>query len=239
MKFRLIAAVFNVCLITLVTANALAAGPPWEPQTWPGKNHAKWMARHEAYVKRAQEGNIDLLFLGDSITDRFTTVGKDVWDAEYAPLHAADFGITGDRTQYLLWRIENGELDGLSPRAIVLLIGTNNLQTATPAAICTAITRMIADIRAKTPRSRIVLLGLLPRGPADDPLRAKIHDVNTQLAAMDDGAMVRYFDMTQYFVDAQGNLVPGLMSDGLHPSAQGYRVWADAMRPLLRDILKP
>lgn len=124
-----------------------------------------WMSRHEKFVEQAKKGGIDLLFMGDSITDFWRNRGSNVWDKFYAPLHAANFGIGGDRTQHVLWRIENGELDGIHPKVCVLLIGTNNSGDDSPDDIATAIKLIVDETHAKIPGTEILLLGIFPRGP--------------------------------------------------------------------------
>ena len=197
------------------------------------------MLRHQQNVALAHSGKIDLLFLGDSITDRWTTgPGRDVWDAEYAPLHAADFGITGDRTQYLLWRIQHGELDGIRPKAVIIMIGTNNVPVASPPAIARAIAAIVTTTRAKLPRTRILLLGILPRDEfPSSPLRAKIATVNALLARLSDGRTVRYLDMGEVFLQSDGTISRDVMPDFIHPSAGGYRLWAQTMRPVLDEMM--
>ncbi|GAC1570905.1 MAG: hypothetical protein NVS3B7_00340 [Candidatus Elarobacter sp.] len=199
---------------------------------------AAWRLRHEGFVTRSRQGGIDILFLGDSITDFFPTRGKDVWDREIAPLGSvANFGISGDRTQYLLWRIRNGELDGSGARAVVLMIGTNNLDAATPADVAHGVAAIVRTIRTRLPNATIVLNALLPRSTPDDPLRAKTADVNARIARLADGVHVRWLDPGPGFVDAQRRIPPELLPDGLHPSSAGYGVWAAALRPVLLEAL--
>ncbi|HXF10611.1 MAG TPA: platelet-activating factor acetylhydrolase IB subunit [Desulfuromonadaceae bacterium] len=201
-----------------------------------------WMARHEKFVEQAKAGNIDLLFQGDSITDFWRTRGSNVWNEYYAPKHAADFGIGGDRTQHVLWRMENGELDGIHPKVIVLMIGTNNSGTDPADDIARAIRRMVEDIRSKLPETKVLLLGVFPRGPhrGDDGVeRMKvIHAVNEQIATLDDGKMVKYLDIGDKFLGPDGKIPDDVMPDQLHPSEKGYRIWADAMNPTLDAMMQ-
>jgi lysophospholipase L1-like esterase len=214
------------------------AGAPWIAAPRPGMNADDWQARHRAFVARAARGGIDVLFLGDSITELFPAEGKNAWDRAIAPLGTVeDFGISGDRTEWLLWRVRNGELDRTNARAVVLMIGTNDLPTATPAGIARGVSAIVATVRAKLPRAVVVLNAILPRGEPDDPLRAKATGVNARIAALAGGKHVRWLDAGPGFVDAAGRIKPGLMPDGLHPSGHGYEVWATALRPVLRDAL--
>jgi lysophospholipase L1-like esterase len=223
---------------TTISRQGVPTSPPWEPQIRPGKNQALWLARHQRNVEVAKSAKIDVLFLGDSIMDRWTTVGKAVWDEEFAPINAANFGISGDRTQYLLWRIQNGELDGLSPKLIVIMIGTNNLASATPEAIAKAIGVIVSTVRSKLPASNVLLLGILPRGAdAGDPKRAKIKAVNALLAQLAARPRVHFLDVGQTFLLSDRSIAPKLMPDFLHPSAKGYQALVDAIRLTVGDLM--
>jgi lysophospholipase L1-like esterase len=199
---------------------------------------AAWLARHDEFVARAQQGGLDVVFLGDSITDFFATRGAEAWNRDIAPLGAvADFGISGDRTQWLLWRVQHGELDGTGARVVVLMIGTNNLGAATPQNVARGVAAVVAAVQAKLPGATIVLNALLPRGTPDDPLRAKLADVNARLQPLADGTRVRWLDAGAGFLASDGTIPTELMPDGLHPAAPGYEVWATALRPVLQDAL--
>jgi lysophospholipase L1-like esterase len=205
------------------------------PRPW---SQAAWLAQHEAFVARARRGNVDVLFLGDSIVEFFAERAPGVWRREIAPLGSVvDFGIAGDRTQFVLWRARNGELDGTNARVVVLLIGTNNLATATPENVARGVAAIVATVREKLPRATVVLNALLPRGTPDDPVRAKLAAVNARIAALADGDRVRWLDAGPGFLGADGTIPAELMPDRLHPSAAGYEVWATALRPLLLDAL--
>ncbi len=199
---------------------------------------AAWRARHDGFVARARAGGLDIVFLGDSITDFFATRGAEPWDREIAPLGSvADFGISGDRTQWLLWRVQHGELDGSGARVVVLMIGTNNLAAATPADVARGVAAVVAAVRERLPDATVVLNALLPRGAPDDPLRAKLADVNARIQPLADGSRVRWLDVGPAFLAPDGTIPPALMPDGLHPSAAGYELWAAGLRPLLEGAL--
>ena len=208
----------------------IAAPRPW--------NTAKWLAQHHAFVARARQGGIDVLFLGDSITEYFPSRGRDAWNREVAPLgHVADFGISGDRTQFVLWRANNGELDGTGARVVVLMIGTNNLATAKAEDVARGVAAIVDTVRVKIPHAIVVLNALLPRGAPGDSLRAKVAGVNARIATLADGVHVRWLDAGPGFVGDDGTIAASLMPDKLHPSAAGYDVWAAALRPVLLDAL--
>jgi lysophospholipase L1-like esterase len=207
---------------------------------------AGWVARHEGFVAQAKQGGIDILFMGDSITDFWRNRGSNVWNQYYAPRHAANFGISGDRTQHVLWRMNNGELDGIKPKVVVLMIGTNNtgkernsdkIRNTVPETIA-GVQAVVADIRARLPDSKILLLAIFPRGTLDDPQRAQVALINTVIAKLDDGSMVRYLDIDPKFIEADGTLPRSIMPDLLHPNAHGYQIWADAMNPTLDEMMK-
>lgn len=193
-------------------------------------------AAHENFLKRGKEP-IGILFLGDSITAGWGRA-KPVWDEHYGKFQPANFGIGGDRTQHVLWRIANGELDGIKPKVVVLMIGTNNI--GYPAEdIIKGDRRIVEEIHKKLPETKLLLLGIFPRGvDASNPARAKIKTVNEALAKLDDGRLTRYLDIGAKFLDASGNLPKDVMPDALHPNAAGYKIWADATQPLLDEMLK-
>jgi lysophospholipase L1-like esterase len=161
-------------------------------------------------------------------------------------MHAANFGISGDRTQHVLWRMDNGELDGIHPKVVVLMIGTNNTgkerdkktpRNSVPEAI-EGVQAVVADIRTRLPDSKILLLGIFPRGTLDDSQRAQVALINTVICKLDDGKMVKFLDIGSKFLDADGTLPKTVMPDLLHPNAHGYQIWADAMNPTLEAMLK-
>jgi lysophospholipase L1-like esterase len=207
---------------------------------------AGWVRRHEGFVAQAKQGGIDVLFMGDSITDFWRNRGSNVWNQFYAPLHAANFGISGDRTQHVLWRMDNGELDGIHPKVVVLMIGTNNTGKErdkktprnTPAQVIEGVTAVVNDIRAKLPDSKILLLAIFPRGDGGPEQQAQINEINPAIAKLDDGKMVKFLDIGAKFLDADGTLPRSVMPDLLHPSERGYQIWAEAMNPTLDAMLK-
>jgi lysophospholipase L1-like esterase len=203
-----------------------------------GVPQARFMQLHESFLKRGKAGKIGVLFLGDSITEGWSTRGKDVWEKTYASLDPANFGIGGDQTQHVLWRIENGELDGISPKVLVLMIGTNNIGYPVED-IVKGDLKIVDEIHQKLPGTKLLVLGIFPRGKdATDPRRAKIKAVNAELAKLDDGSKTRYLDFGDKFLAPDGSITKDIMADYLHPSAKGYQIWADAMQPLLDEMMK-
>ncbi len=203
--------------------------------------------QHEEFVALAKKGGIDLLFLGDSITDFWRTRGKEVWDKNFAPLHAANFGISADRTQHVLWRLNNGEVDGISPKVVVLLIGTNNTgvetngspRNSTEEAI-EGVTKVVQTLRTKLPQSKILLLAVFPRGDPKGPPAGstQIKDLNAAIAKLADGKSIRFLDIGHIFLGPDGKVSPEIMPDLLHPSPKGYELWAEAIRQPLAEMMK-
>jgi beta-glucosidase len=202
-----------------------------------GSIDAFFWASHLAHLKAAREGNIRVLFLGDSLAYLFPIVGADIWSKNIAPLQAADFAIGGNLTQQVLWQIDNGELDGLHPQVVVLLIGTNNLDDSADN-IVRGITRIATEIHSKLPQTHLLLLGILPRDILPDtPFRRKIITVNRQLAQLDDHVTTHFLDIGPAFLAPDGKMRLDATGDGLHLNSIGYQLWLQQMQPLLTQLL--
>lgn len=239
----------TLCRLTVVlacsVAGTLLAEPPDAPaprtKAYPWMTLEKWGEFHAGDLARAKEGRIDVLFLGDSITEAWEKNGAKVWDSSFAPLHAANFGIGGDTTQNVLWRItEGGALKGVKPRVVVLMIGTNNfgLNGDEPEAVIRGIDAIVMAVRAACPEAKVLLLDLFPRGNPGDPLRTKVTEANRLLG--DDGGKnsgVTRLRIWDEFMNGDGTLPPEIMPDKLHLSEKGYSIWAEAMLPTLRRLL--
>jgi len=207
----------------------------------------RFQKMHASFLARRTEGPIGVLFLGDSITAGW---GKapDVWEKYYGKFQPANFGIGGDQTQHVIWRIENGELDGIKPKVVVLMLGTNNTAAHNADEIAAANKKIVKLIRTKLPQTKVLLLAVFPRGPRkdkdgkilDDAISrtAIINKVNAQLAKLDDGKNVRFLNINKKFLDASGRIPDSIMPDQLHPNAAGYQIWADAMQPTLVAMMK-
>ena len=196
--------------------------------------------RHEEFMALKAKGPIDLLFLGDSITDFWPSRGADSW-AKFAPGHPADFGVSGERTEDVLWRITHGELDGLHPKVVVLMLGTNNIgqhADEQPAWTVAGMRKVVDTIEEKLPASKILLLAIFPRGDKDSSERHRNDEVNAGLAKFADGDKVRYLDIGHVFVDENDEIPRDVMPDRLHPAAKGYDLWYDAMEPTLGEMMK-
>lgn len=234
----------------LLAAAAFAAEP--HVAINPVPREGGWVKRHESFNAISKQGEARLVFLGDSITQGWEGAGKEVWAKQYAGRKAANFGIGGDRTEHVLWRLGNGNFDGLQPKLIVLMIGTNNTghvgrpQKELNGAIyqCSAeqtaegVQRIVETLRQKTPAAKILLLGIFPRGatPAD-AMRQQNEATNARIAKFADGQSVHYLDVGKSFLAADGTLSKDIMPDLLHLSPKGYQLWADAIEPKIKELL--
>ncbi|MDE3198469.1 MAG: hypothetical protein KGN84_19120 [Acidobacteriota bacterium] len=221
----------------LFAAGCLAA----QPVARTDKNSA---IAHEQLLAKAKQGHINIYFEGDSIARRWGATDYpqllENWKQNFFGWDAADFGWGADRVQNILWRLENGELDGVNPKVIVLLAGTNNLDGRETAG---EITKRLEDVihvmREKAPGAVIVVTGIFPRNDRMNALPT-IAEINTNLAKLADGHTVRYININDKLADSSGNLHEGMMNrDRLHPAQKGYQVWADALRPVFTEILGP
>lgn len=202
---------------------------------------------HQDLLIKARHGGIDLYFLGDSITRRWGATDYPEflahWRQNFYGWNAADFGWGGDTTSNILWRIENGELDGVNPKVIVLLAGTNNIGRTPPddaqiADVAAGIKTIIDVCRQKAPQAKIVLNAIFPRN--DNPAVVPgIQRINARIARLADGDSIRFVDISHQLADPEGQLHPGLTVDRLHLSLKGYDIWAAALRPILTDLLGP
>jgi lysophospholipase L1-like esterase len=198
-----------------------------------------WKVRHDACVASTEAGGFDVAFLGDSITQEWETVGREAWNTHVAPLKAANFGFSGDRTEHVLWRLDNGEVIGAKPKAVVLLIGTNNIghgQSAeeTAAGIKAVVTRL----RSGLPNAKILLLAPFPRGAElESPERKAVEETARLIRGLADGTAVIFRDLGTLFTRPDGSIDPKLMPDYLHLSAAGYELWGKALAPELERML--
>lgn len=208
----------------------------------------QWM--HQSFLARARQP-MDILFIGDSITEGWNKAPH-VWNHYYGMHRPANFGIGGDKTENVVWRIENGELNGAKPKVVVLMLGTNNSAQNTGEEIAAADKKIVEMIRAKIPSAKVMVLAIFPRDARRDA-QGKIADAtladakvrkeaiataNALLAKLDDGKMVRFLDINHVFLGQDGKIPWTLMPDQLHPTAAGYQLWAEAMQPMLTQLMK-
>lgn len=209
-----------------------------------------WVDRNAAFNARAKQaaekGDAGVLFIGDSITQGWEGAGKEVWDEFYAKRSAMNLGIGGDRTQHVLWRLENGNIAGMAkpksgaaPKAAVLMIGTNNSNGSdnTSEEIAAGVKAIVAELRERLPDTKVLVLGIFPRGEKPNPQRSKNEAANAEIAALADGNTVFYMQIGDKFLDDAGNLSKEIMPDALHLSPAGYKIWAEAIEAKLKVLL--
>lgn len=196
-----------------------------------------WQERHNTINGRTREGDVELAFLGDSITQGWNN--NAVWQKYYGHRKAANMGIGGDRTQHVLWRLDNGNIDGISPKLAVLMIGTNNSNGTdnTAEEIGAGITQIVARLREKLPHTKVLVLGIFPRGETPNPQREKNASASRIAAETADGEMVHYLDIGDVFLEDDGRLTKEIMPDFLHLSLDGYARWAAAIEPHVAKLL--
>lgn len=239
-------------LLSLLAASSLVADTPKNyavvPVVHPGTEQ-----RHESFNEISKKGEAQLVFLGDSITHGWESIGKTVWEKYWAPLKAANFGIGGDRTEHVLWRLENGNFDGLKPKEIVLMIGTNNTgnqgrkfkEINDETYQCTAeqtaegVKTIIARLKAKCPEAKILLLAIFPRGENSvNKLRQQNEATNQIIKTLADDKTVFFMDIGPKFLEPDGTLSKEIMPDLLHPNEKGYEIWAEAIEGKVKELLK-
>jgi lysophospholipase L1-like esterase len=219
----------------------------------PKPRDSGWMKRHESFNAISKKGEAQLVFLGDSITQGWEGNGKGVWAKTWEPLKAANFGIGGDRTEHVIWRLQNGNFDGIKPKLVVLMIGTNNTgHQGRPAAEHGGVAyassaeqtaegvKMILDILGKKlPEAKVLMLGIFPRGATkEDAMRKQNVATNNLISGFADNKRVFYMDIGNTFLQPDGTLPKEIMPDLLHLSAQGYQMWTDAIEGKVKELMK-
>lgn len=196
-------------------------------------------ARHNKFNERIKQGNVDLVFIGDSITQGWEGAGKEVWAKNYASRNAVNLGIGGDRTQHVIWRLQNGNLDGVEPKVAVVMIGTNNSngKDHTGQEIGEGIVEVVKTIQKKSPKTKVLILGIFPRGEKPNPQREKNAEASAVAAKLAEDKQVFYLDIGPKFLTEDGTLSKEIMPDLLHLSPKGYQIWADAIEPKLKELL--
>jgi beta-glucosidase len=200
-----------------------------------------WIPRHkEKLLVKDKMDKVDLIFLGDSITHGWDTKAPDDWQRYYGKRNALNIGFNGDRTEHVLWRLQNGEVDGIDPKLVVLMIGTNNTKhrNDNPKDTALGIKRIIEELKNRLPNAQVLLLAIFPRGAnVNDPLRKINAEVNTIIKSFDDEKRVHYLDINHIFIDEKGNLSKSVMKDLLHPNPNQYKFWGQAMESKISTLL--
>lgn len=222
------------CLVAPSTAQEKPAHDAVKPVPRAGG----WIKRHESFNKRVAQGECDLIFIGDSITQGWERNGKEVWTKFYGERKAVNLGIGGDRTQHVIWRLDNGNLYRIKPKAAVIMIGTNNSRNNSSEQIAEGVAAIVSQLRKKLPDTKILLLATFPRGAdKNDKLRLVNEGANKIVAKLDDGEHVHYLDIGPKFLTDDGTLTREIMPDLLHLSPKGYTIWAESIEKKLATLL--
>jgi lysophospholipase L1-like esterase len=225
---------------------------PTHVATTPAPRDEKWMARHNTFNEISKKGEATLVFLGDSITQGWEKNGKAAWEKFYGSRKAVNFGIGGDRTEHVLWRLDNGNFDGLKTKLVVLMIGTNNtghagrpmkelndaIYECSADQIFDGVELILRRLKTKAPEAKVLVLGIFPRGENnEDAMRQQNQEANAKIATLADGKRIHYLDISKTFLQPDGTLTREVMPDLLHLSENGYGMWAEAIEPKIKELL--
>jgi lysophospholipase L1-like esterase len=237
----------NLCLGLLVVSTILAGCTSQQELAFKAvesKTHSavtpanRDKPRHRAFNARVKQGNVDLIFIGDSITHSWENEGKDVWEEYYGHRNAVNLGIGGDRTGHVLWRLDNGNIDGISPKVAVVMIGTNNHPPRnTGEEVADGIIAICKKLRTKLPKTNILLLAIFPRAAKPCAMREELAKANKIASRIADGKMIHYLDIGDKFLEPDGSISKETMHDYLHLTPKGYKIWAEAIEPKLAELM--
>jgi beta-glucosidase len=242
-----------VLLLTSIVITGCASQQQLAFQSVKGKTHSAvtpveqtvdwavkwWGPRHDAVNERLKKGNVDLLFIGDSITHGWENTGKEIWDAYYAKRNAVNTGFSGDRTQHVLWRLDHSNFENISPKLAVVMIGTNNSNgnDNTAEEIADGIIVICHRLRTRLPKTKILLLAIFPRNPKPSAQRQKNAEASQLASRIADGKTIYYLDINSSFLTDDGLLSKDIMPDYLHPNKTGYKIWAEAMESKIAQLM--
>ena len=227
-------------LIAICMAGSIAAS---ELSTTPVPRDENWLKRVERDAAKAKQGGWDVVFIGDSITDFWQNKGKAEWNTYFSPYKALNLGISADRTEHVLWRLDNGQLENNQPKLFVIMIGTNNtghrpLDQEKPEDTVEGIKAILDRLAKKAPKSNVLLLAIFPRGAKpDDPLRIRNEQVNAEIQKFADNKRVFWMNINDKLLEPDGTLSKKVMPDLLHPEAKGYDIWARAITPFIEKTV--
>ena len=232
------AGAWTVCAavaLQAVSGTAAAQSPTVVPV--PRSDSESWMQRHQAMNDRVAQGNVDVIFIGDSITQGWEGGGKATWDEYYGDRNAVNLGISGDRTENVLWRLQNGNLANIKPKLAVLMIGTNNASDNSAEQIADGIITIVQHLHKTVPEMKILLLAIFPREEKPGAVRAKLDRASAIASQVADGKTIHYIDIGPWYYEADGTLPARLMPDFLHPNEAGYKYWARFIEPKVAELL--
>ena len=216
--------------------------PVTQDRSWPQYD---WQKRHALTSAAAKRAKPQILFIGDSIThffggeqfDSYALRGQQTWGEFYAPRNAGNLGFGWDKTENVLGRLQHGAIDGIDPKLIVMMIGTNNSGNCSAPDIAAGITAIVAELNRRLPQSKILLLGIFPRGEKPGPQRDKLAEVNQIIARLDGTHNATFLDIGPKFLTPEGLITKDVMPDFLHPNEKGYRIWAEAIEPVVKKLM--
>ncbi len=217
--------------------------PVTQDRSWPQYD---WQKRHELTSAAVKRTKPQILFIGDSIThffggeqfDKYALRGQQTWGEFYAPRNAGNLGFGWDKTENVLWRLQHGAIDGIAPKLVVMMIGTNNSGTCSAPEIALGIESIVLELEKRLPQSKILLLGIFPRGEKPNPQREKLAEVNQIIAKLDGTGKVTFLDIGAKFLTTEGLITKDIMPDFLHPNEKGYRIWAEAVEPTVKKLME-
>lgn len=231
--------VFIVALSATFALSARFFGPgdPFDTTRPYKRDGAWWREAHEEINARIEQGNVDLIFVGDSITQGWRDEGWDTWHEYYAPRNAVNLGIGGDSTQHILWRLRHGNIDGIHAKLAIILIGTNSAHTNTPQEIADGIEAVVNELRLRLPDTKILLLAIFPRDPGPTPAREIVAEASALASGLADGEFVHYLDIGEVFLENDGTISDAVLHDYVHLSPEGYRRWAEAIEATVQRLM--
>lgn len=232
----------RISLLTLaflfLAGSLHAQEAPMHSAVKPVPRDGGWMKRHESFNERVKKGNVDLIFIGDSITQGWEGAGKNVWAKYYTPRNAVNLGIGGDRTQHVLWRLENGNIEGISPKLAVIMIGTNNSGDNTSREIADGVEAIVKKLRKELPETKLLVLGIFPRGADKNDKRRQVNEgANELIAKLADDKNIFYLDIGDKFLADDGTLSREVMPDLLHLNEKSYTTWAESIEPTVAKLM--
>ncbi len=235
---RIVLAAIAACFTFVQLVALRAEEPALHSAIKPEPREGGWMARHESFNERVKKGNVDLIFIGDSITQGWEGSGKNVWQKSYSSRNAVNLGIGGDRTQHVLWRLDHGNIYNISPKLAVIMIGTNNSGTNTSEEIADGIKAIVDKLQKQLPKTQVLILAVFPRGENPQDAKRQVNDkANEIVAKLDDGKQVHYLDIGKSFLTDDGTLPREIMPDLLHLSEKGYTIWAESIEPTVAKLM--
>ncbi len=216
--------------------------PVTQDRSWPSYD---WAKRHELTSAAVKKARPQILFIGDSIThffggeqfDSYALRGQPTWGEFYAPRNAGNLGFGWDKTENVLWRLQHGAIDGIAPKLVVMMIGTNNTGNCSAPDIAAGIEAIVQEFNKRLPQSKILLLGIFPRGEKPNPQREKIAEINGIISKLNGTHNVTFLDIGPKFLTPEGLITKDIMPDFLHPNEKGYRIWAEAIEPTVKKLM--